>query len=241
MDAWKYKPAAGQNLPPGDSMRSVQREAGLVSTITQACWRTIVRLYLGGYHRLRVEGRENLPLKPPFVMIANHSSHLDALTLASALPWRLRRYAFPIAAGDIFFQTPVSTWFSAMMLNALPMWRKRCGSHAMQELRDRLIGEPTIYILFPEGTRTRDGKMGPFKPGLGMIVSGSNAPVIPCYLDGAFSALPPGKKWPRPATLRLRIGPPLTFADVENRREGWQKIGDQLTSAVEVLRPETPS
>lgn len=239
MDAWKYKPAADQHLPPGDAMRSVRREAGLVSTLTQTAWRAVVRLYLGGYHRLRVEGKENIPAKPPFVMIANHSSHLDALTLATALPWRLRRFAFPIAAGDVFFQTPASTWFSAMMLNALPMWRKQCGSHAMQELRDRLIGESAIYILFPEGTRTRDGKMGPFKPGLGMIVAGCDVPVVPCHLDGAFAACPPGTKFPRPAPLRLRIGRPLTFAGVENRREGWKKIGAQLESVVRALGAES--
>lgn len=236
MDDWKYKPAGDQHLAPGDAMRSLQREAGLVATVMQTGWRLVVRAYLGGYHRLRVEGRENLPTKPPFVMIANHSSHLDVLTLASALPWRLRRFVFPIAAGDVFFQTPASTWFSAMMLNALPMWRKKCGSHAMHELRDRLIREPAIYILFPEGTRTRNGKMGPFKPGIGMIVAGSDVSVVPCHIDGAFAALPPGKRSPRPVQLRLCVGPVLTFANVENKREGWLECASQLEDAVNTLR-----
>ena len=156
MEDWQYKPAGDLGLKSGESLRSLKREAGLIASLSQSAWRLIVRSYLRGYHRLNVTGAEHLPATAPFVMIANHSSHLDAITLASALPWKLRRSAFPIAAGDVFFETPTAALFSAMMLNALPMWRKRCGSHAMQELRDRLIGEPAIFVLFPEGTRSRD-------------------------------------------------------------------------------------
>ncbi len=236
MDDWRYKPAADAGLAPGESLRSLKRETGLIGSLTQAGWRTLVRAYLLGYHRLEVSGIEHVPKAAPFVMIANHSSHLDAVTLASALPWPLRRSAFPIAAGDVFFETPVASLFSAMMLNALPMWRKRCGSHAMQELRDRLIGEPAIFILFPEGTRSRDGQMGRFKPGIGMIVAGAEVPVVPCYLEGAHRAFAPGSSLPRPVPLALRIGPPRTFARVANDRAGWQQIAAELEAAVAALR-----
>ena len=124
-----------------------------------------------------------------------------------------------------------------MMLNALPMWRKRCGSHAMQELRDRLLGDPAIYLLFPEGTRTRDGQMGRFKPGLGMLIAGSPAPVVPCHLSGTFDALPSGRHFPRPKALHLHIGSPLVFADVTNDRAGWTHIAATLEAAVTALRP----
>jgi 1-acyl-sn-glycerol-3-phosphate acyltransferase len=237
MDEWQYRPAGDLNLKPGESLRSLKREAGLIAGITQTAWRALVRAYLRGYHRLRVEGAEHLPTQPPFVMIGNHTSHLDALVLASAMPWRLRRSVFPIAAGDVFFETPAVALFSAMMLNALPMWRKRCGSHAMQELRDRLIGGPSIYILFPEGTRSRDGSLGRFKPGLGMIIAGTPVPIVPCHLEGAFAASPPGARVPRPLPLRLRIGAPLTVADSPNDRSGWQEIAGQLENAVRALKP----
>lgn len=236
MEEWQYKPAGDLGLKPEESLRSLRREAGLVATITQSAWRVVVRLYLRGYHRLRVEGAEHLPAQAPFVMVANHSSHLDALTLASALPWRLRQRVFPIAAGDVFFETPAVALFSAMTLNALPMWRKSCGPHAMRELRERLIGEPAIYVLFPEGTRSRDGQMSKFKPGIGMLVAGAPAPVVPCYLHGAFAACPPDKTLPRPRPLHLRIGPPLSFATTTNERAGWQEIAARLEAAVAALR-----
>ena len=237
MDQWRYRPAGDQGLAPGESFKSLHREAGLFAWITQGGWRLMTRAYLRLYHRLTIHGAEHLPARPPFVMIANHSSHLDALTLASALPWRLRSSAFPIAAGDVFFETPAAALFSAMMLNALPMWRKRCGSHAMQELRERLIGEPAIYILFPEGTRSRDGQMGKFKPGLGMLAAGAEVPIVPCHLEGAHAACPPGSPLPRPRRLTLRIGAPLTFAATPNLREGWRSVVEQAEAAVRALDP----
>ncbi len=236
MEDWQYRPAGDQGMKPADSFRSLRREAGLFGSLTQSAWRVTVRAYLRGYHRLKVEGAEHVPAKPPFVMVGNHSSHLDALTLGVALPWRLRRAVFPIAAGDVFFETPAVALFSAMTLNALPMWRKSCGPHAMQALRDRLIGEPAIYILFPEGTRSRDGNMGRFKPGLGMIVAGADVPVVPCYLHGAFAACPPNTTLPRPRPLHLRIGPPLNFGGLENARAGWLEIASRLETAVAALR-----
>ena len=236
MDNWQYKPAHDQALTPAETLKSLKRESGLVFFTTQMLWRIGVYAYLKTYHGLRVIGRENIPAKPPFVMIANHASHLDALVLGAALPWQLRRQAFPIAAGDVFFETPQASLFSVMTLNALPMWRKNCGPHALQELRERLIGEPAIYLLFPEGQRSRDGAMGPFKPGLGMMIAGSEVPVVPCYLDGAFAACPPGTKWPRPRRLTLRVGPPVAFPDVANRRSGWEEIASRLEGAVQALR-----
>lgn len=203
--------------------------------VTQGAWRLVSRAYLRIYHRLTICGAGHIPKGAPFVVVGNHSSHLDALTLAAALPWKLRRSVFPIAAGDVFFETPAVSIFSALMLNALPMWRKRCGPHALAELRERLIGEPAIYILFPEGTRSRDGELGRFKPGIGMIVGGSPALVVPCHLSGAYRAFPPEGKLPRPHKLHLEIGAPLDFSQVANDREGWLEVAQRTELAVAEL------
>lgn len=76
-------------------------------------------------------------------------------------------------------------------MNALPIWRKNCGAHSLADLRERLLNGRSVYILFPEGTRTRTGAIGKFKPGLGRLVAGTNVPVVPCHLRGTFAALPP--------------------------------------------------
>ncbi len=236
MEPWQLEPAHDHGLSMSQRTRSLQRESGLVSTALHwTCW-TIIRSYLGLYHRLSIVGRENLPPEPPYILVANHTSHLDALVLAAPLPARLRDRVFPIAAGDVFFETPMISAFSAFFLNALPMWRKKCGPHALQELRDRLLSDPCVYVLFPEGSRSRDGQMMAFKKGLGMLVAGSPAPVVPCHLDGCFDALPADRKWPRPRRIRVTIGKPLSFANEPNDREGWERLMQAVEVAVRGLQ-----
>ena len=237
MHEWDYRPAADLGLPAGERFRSLRRENGLISTGLHLAWWSAVRGYLGVWHRLAVTGREHLPVRPPFVLVANHTSHLDALVLAATLSWRLRDRVFPIAAGDVFFQTPLASAFAAGMLNALPMWRKKCGPRALEQLRRRLVEEPCGYIIFPEGGRSRDGAMLPFKPGLGMMVAGTDVPVVPCHLDGCHQALPADRRIPSRRPIRARIGAPFTFASVSNDRDGWVHITAALEERVKALAP----
>jgi 1-acyl-sn-glycerol-3-phosphate acyltransferase len=239
VEEWKLQPARDLGLPLGQRWKSLQRESGLVSTALHVAWWGLVKGYMAVWHRLAIHGREHIPPAPPFVMVANHESHLDAFVLACPLPWRLRDRIFPIAAGDTFFETPVLTAFAATMLNALPLWRKKHSAHALEQLRQRLVEEPCAYILFPEGTRSRDGTMTRFKAGLGMLVAQTSVPVVPCYLDGCFEALRPGQKFPRWRHIRLRIGAPLVFTNVTNDRAGWLHIAAETETRVKGLATET--
>jgi 1-acyl-sn-glycerol-3-phosphate acyltransferase len=235
MEPWKYEPAHDLGLSEAERHRSLRREDGLVGVLSRTVWWGMMRAYLKVGQRVRVEGREHLPARPPFLLVANHASHLDALVLALALPLRVRNRVFPIAAGDTFFETRLASAFAAGVMNALPMWRKNAGRHAMEQLRERLVGEPCGYILFPEGTRSRTGEMGKFRAGVGMLIAGSGVPVVPCHLAGTFAALPPHRRVPTRAAIRLRIGQPLSFDGVANTREGWEEIARKLEGAVREL------
>jgi 1-acyl-sn-glycerol-3-phosphate acyltransferase len=105
----------------------------------------------------------------------------------------------------------------------------------MVDLRDRLIGEPCVYILFPEGTRTRSGEMGPFRPGIGMLAADTNVPVIPCFLKGTRLAFPPDRIVPRWKKISMSIGEPMYFDDVENNREGWNAIAAGVEARIRQL------
>jgi 1-acyl-sn-glycerol-3-phosphate acyltransferase len=235
VEKWELKPARDLGMSSSTSLRSLQRENGLISTAMHLAWWSAVRGGLAVWHRLEIIGRQNIPAKPPFILVANHTSHLDALVLAAPLPWKLRDRIFPIAAGDVFFKTPIASACAAWLLNALPMWRKNCGPHALAQLRRRLLDEPSAYILFPEGSRSRDGQIATFKPGMGMLVAETDVPVVPCHLDGCFEALPPEKRWPRPRRIRLRIGEPMSFATTKNNREGWLHIAAAMEGRVRGL------
>lgn len=228
------KPARDFGLPLAQRLASQSREIGLVSTLAHGSFRQLVRLYLRAVHRLSVRGLEHLPA-PPFVLIANHSSHLDAITLAAALPLRLAERAYPIAAADTFFTSLASSLFAAYAINALPLWRKGTKPADLAAFRARLIEDRLIYILFPEGTRSRTGTMARFQPGIGAFVAGTPVPVVPAFLDGAFAALPPQRRLPRPVKLRLAIGAPLTFANTANDRKGWLTVARSCEDAVRRL------
>jgi 1-acyl-sn-glycerol-3-phosphate acyltransferase len=238
---WQFRPARDTELSPIARLRSHAREVGLAGLAVQGLWRRGVRGYLHLFHRLEVTGRENLPTRPLFVLVGNHTSHLDALSLAATLRGPASRRAFALAAGDTFFTSVRSSAFAAWAVNALPVWRRRTSARDLDGLRQRLAEDELVFILFPEGTRSRTGTMGRFLPGIGALVAGSAVPVAPCFLEGAHACWPAGRSWPRPGKLRLRIGPPLDFAATPNDKAGWISVARQCEDAVRALSPPAPS
>jgi 1-acyl-sn-glycerol-3-phosphate acyltransferase len=231
---WELKPARDHELSPREKLASLKREGGLASLVSQWCWRQIVRCYLRLLHRLSVSGAENLP-EPPFVLVANHTSHLDILALTAALPARYLERVHPIAAEDHFFASFAGSLFAAMAINALPLKRKAARGKDLALLRKRLVEEGLIYVLFPEGTRSRDGCMAPFKAGIGALLASAAVPIVPCHIEGAFAALPPQRRWPRPVKLRLAIGKPISVADCANARDGWIEVATRCEKEVRLL------
>src|SRR5437016_1033234 len=133
MDEGRFEPAHDFGLSAEQRRLSLRREVGLESAISCFLWRSITRVYLATAHRLKIRGRENLPARPPFVLVANHASHLDAIILGGILPLRFVGAVFPIAAGDTFFTKRASSIFATAFMNALPIWRKSCGAHSRSE------------------------------------------------------------------------------------------------------------
>jgi 1-acyl-sn-glycerol-3-phosphate acyltransferase len=85
-----------------------------------------------------------------------------------------------------------------------------------------------VLLLFPEGTRSTTGELGEFKPGIGLLLAGIDLPVVPCYLEGAFAALPKGNLFPRPRRVRLTMGTPRNYSALKRGKEAAQHISQDL-------------
>jgi 1-acyl-sn-glycerol-3-phosphate acyltransferase len=239
MEDWKLEPAHDLGLSGLQRSRSLQRESGLVASMARLAVWSSVRTALRLIHKLKVEGTENLPATPSFVMVSNHASHFDALVLGSALRLAWRDHVCPLAAGDVFFESPGIAALATTLINARPVWRRRPGSHEINTLRQQLQAGDCIYILFPEGGRTRDGSLAPFKPGVGMMVAGTQVPVVPCYLHGTFEVFPANRVIPRLLPIEIRIGMPLTFDAVSNTSAGWRRVAGDIETAVRCLKDKS--
>jgi 1-acyl-sn-glycerol-3-phosphate acyltransferase len=232
---WKLRPARDHGMAARDRLASPLRERSIGGLAVNAAWRRIVRAYLATAHRLRVTGREHLPETGPFVMIGNHASHLDALTLTSLLRGAPGRRVYALAAADTFFTGVRSSLFAAYAVNALPVARQGGGRAGMRIMRERLVEDSFVYVIFPEGTRTRTGSLAPFKAGIGMLVAGTDIPVVPCWIEGAFAAWPATAKLPRPSPVAVTIGPALRFVDATDDVEGWSRVAAACEAAVRGL------
>jgi 1-acyl-sn-glycerol-3-phosphate acyltransferase len=99
-------------------------------------------------------------------------------------------------------------------------------------MRKRLTRDKEVFIIFPEGTRSRTGEMSAFRSGIGRLVAKTSVPVVPCYLEGCFRAWPPGRHFSKPLSVGISIGPPMTFEDCSDDRAGWDSIAKRLQAAV---------
>ena len=190
-----------------------QKECGLIALWTGEALRQMLLFpALRLVAPLTVGGLEHLPNDGPCIFAANHSSHLDAPVILAALPGRLRRRVRVAAAADYFFTNPVKGLLVSTMLNAFAFERKGPGCNASLEEAQRLLRAGQSVLIFPEGTRSPDGQMQPFKRGVGTLALADGVPVIPIYIEGAHEAWPKGAFWPRRQQIAVRFGAPLCFA-----------------------------
>lgn len=173
----------------------------------------IMKPFIWSLVSVHVHGMRNVEsLEPPFVVIANHSSHLDAPLVFGALPRRLSRNLAAATAGDYFF----NDWYKALptklFFNSFPVVRQGQSKQAGQRgLASRLVEDGVPILIFPEGTRSRTGAMANFTPGAAALSISRNVPVLPIALVGAYAAMPYGVTLPvsgRP-DVHVVIGRPL--------------------------------
>jgi 1-acyl-sn-glycerol-3-phosphate acyltransferase len=236
MAPWQYHPASDFGLSWLQRLRGFPRSPDMTAWGLRSVAAMLVRTYLRTYHRLRVEGAEHLQQNESFALVANHVSHLDALCLMGALPWSHIHRAFPAAAADYWFHSAAGTVVAAGLLNALAMERQGNPRRSLAACR-RVLAEPgNVLILFPEGRRSPNGELLPFRPGIGFVLAGTNHLVVPAYIAGTEKALPRGRAVPVPHPIQVRVGPPRRFSHVPAERSGYEQVTAELETAIRALK-----
>lgn len=182
--------------------------------------------------KFRASGQSHVPESGPVLMVTNHQSFLDPWLIGIALHRQVH-----YMARDTLFKGGVLHWLMER-LNAFPIKRGTADRAALSAAVERLE-KGFIVNIFPEGTRSEDGTIGPIAPGLAIILNRCkrDVPIVPVLIDGAFAAWPRNRKLPHPQPIRLHYGKPIPKSEWSGLKpdELAQRIRARLVALQEQL------
>jgi 1-acyl-sn-glycerol-3-phosphate acyltransferase len=199
-------------------------------------FRTIYALYF----RWKVITPENVPRSGPVILASNHSSFLDPMLVGAGLHREIN-----YLARENLFRFPVIGWVLHKW-QAVPVNREGGGAKGLKAILDRLLSGGAI-ILFPEGTRSPDGKLQPARSGVGLTVIKSSAPVVPVRVFGTFEAYSRHMKFPKPRRVTVKYGQTMLFPELrleaktcgkERLKQIYQQVADQIMEQIAALQPD---
>ncbi len=163
--------------------------------------------------RYRTTGRRHVPKRGGVLIAANHASYLDIPLLGCGV----RRRAWYLGRQDLFgprWTKAICRWLGWIPIRLSRLDRQGFGKAIS------LIKGGKVVVIYPEGTRTPDGRLRPGKPGIGVIVEATGCRVVPAYLDGTYQALPTEASWIRCHPVRVLFGKPIDFSADARRFQG---------------------
>ncbi|MCK5595404.1 1-acyl-sn-glycerol-3-phosphate acyltransferase [bacterium] len=183
------------------------------------------------YFRLEIRGADNVPKKGGVLVASNHSSFLDPVIVGVGI-FRSTYYLTKQSLLDI----PV-LGLLIKALHTIPVKREQVGISTFKKLIKSLNSKKAV-ILFPEGTRSTDGKLGQGKLGVGMLALKTGVPIVPVYIDGAAKAFPKHGKWIQPKKIRVVFGKPIMpkSRDVAMQRLYYKKVSTEVMESINSLK-----
>jgi len=182
------------------------------------------------YFRWKVIAPENVPRGGPVILASNHSSFLDPMLVGAGIHREIN-----YLARENLFRFPVLGWILHKW-QAVPVNREGGGAKGLKAILDRLLAGGAI-ILFPEGTRSPDGKLQPARSGVGLTVIKSSAPVVPVRVFGTFEAFSRHMRFPKPRRVIVKYGQQMLFQELrleaktcakERLKQIYQEVADQI-------------
>jgi len=192
--------------------------------------RWMCRVFCMLFFRVRTYGRENIPGKGPFVMISNHQSYLDPMLCGGPIK---RQVSF-LARESLF-----THWLLGRMISSVgtvPVKRGEADISAMRRIISKLKAGGGV-CLFPEGTRSTDGKITAFKPGFGLLCRRGGAAVVPVVIDGAYECWPRHKKLFSHGPIWVSYGKAIPAETAKNM--GDEKLAEVLTATLRRMQNES--
>ncbi len=209
--------------PAGDTGSGLYR-------VSRAFLKVLFRLY----NRWEVSGQEHVPASGGVLLFANHTSYADPPIVGAACP---RPVNF-MAKAELFHLPVLSGFISRT--HAFPVQRGAADQQALRRAV-RLLDSGEVFLIFPEGTRSHDGRLMDFELGTAFVALAAEAAVVPVAIDGADRLLPPGKPMLLPAKLRVRFGPPVDLSRHRTQRRSRDVLGkvcEEMAAALRSLLPE---
>jgi len=194
----------------------------------------VIKPFMALFIGLRVRGREHLSAAAPFLLIANHSSHLDTLSVLSLFPLTRLRRIRPVAAADYFERNAFVSRMTKTLFNILPIARKNINAenNPLRRMREAIEAGDSL-LIFPEGTRGSGDEIGEFRSGVAHLIEKMpHLPVVPAYLLNMGRSLPKGEFIPVPFFCEIRLGAPRVLTGSR------QEITRALETAVRELAEE---
>jgi len=197
--------------------------------------KSVIRAVLGAATGWEVVGREQIPRSGGLIVAANHISFWDPPLIGSVLPREVH-----FLAKEELFSNPV---FGALIrsYNAIPIRRGMVDLSGMARAVEALRRGETM-MMFPEGTRMRDGQLHPARPGVGMMAVNADVPIVPCFISGSSR---PGRWLTRRTRVRISFGPAWKWQDLAGPgvdltpgRALYQRLGDAVMREIARLKVE---
>lgn len=205
---------------------------------TQAIGWAFFTVLLKFWCGLSFENTQALEKLDQCLFAPTHASHLDFWAVLQGAPSRLRKKTYVAAAKDHFYGNPFSRFITSFFsYHNFALDRQRA-SHVEYRRLCRMMASGTSLLMFPQGTRTRDGGLLPFKPMLAMLATDSKVPIVPVAVMGTFEAMPVGRFWPHRKKIHVHFGDPLypeKPQDLKKLSKTAKKLNNELMQKIEGL------
>lgn len=236
MKNWDYDNEQWTQLPPHlKHLPLFTRHIDWMSYIIRYFWFIFLFLFFKTWVRLKVVGdfKKIYEENPRLLIISNHTSHLDANVITAAIPFRYWLDLYIAAAKDYFFSNPLFTFLSAHCLGAIPIDRKDKKKEAINLCINLLSKLDRIWlILFPEGTRSKDGMLQNFKRGVSVFSQKTDTPVLFLYIQGNAKLWPKGRFFTKMGKVTMYVGPVHPPTDIETLNTAYKDWISTIDSSI---------